>query len=106
MAVIFGRESYFNKGRYQLTNGNILKWGVKSVHPPISSKKTFSKITTKNPSKSKGRILRYTLKLLKLKLKLLIVYLRDVKTRKKMFNIPNKHINKPAIVQTSVFFNF
>ena len=105
MAVIFGRESYFNKGRYQLTNGNILKWGVKSVHPPISSKKTFSKITTKNPLKSKGRILWYTLKLLKLKLKLL-VYLRDVKTRKKMFNIPNKHINKPVIVQTSVFFNF
>ena len=105
MAVILGRESYFNKGRYQLTNGNILKWGVKSVHPPISSKKTFSKITTKNPLKSKGRILWYTLKLLKLKLKLL-VYLRDVKTRKKMFNIPNKHINKPVIVQTSVFFNF
>lgn len=80
--------------------------GCKKCSPADSLKKTFSKITTKNPSKSKGRILRYTLKLLKLKLKLLIVYLRDVKTRKKMFNIPNKHINKPTIVQTSVFFNF
>ena len=41
-----------------------------------------------------------------LKTKTKTSYLRDVKTRKKMFNIPNKHINKPVIVQTSVFFNF
>lgn len=47
MAVIFGRESYFNKGRYQLTNGNILKWGVKSVHPPIPSKKLSPKLPQK-----------------------------------------------------------
>ena len=47
MAVILGRESYFNKGRYQLTNGNILKWGVKNVHPPISSKKLSPKLPQK-----------------------------------------------------------